>query len=444
VPRFNCYFHVAPRVGNDAESFACDRLIAIAAFVAICALGAACNAENPADPSDSPPNDSRTIHAEPTKADVAQWIKDLSSDAFSLRQDAAARLLSAGSIAREPLRQLADGTDPETRASARRLIALIDRSEFRHRLEAFAADTDGKKGLTLPGWAQYQKLVGSDAASRTLFVEMQRQEGPLIAAILDSPKRPPEELWESRLVRIAQWQNPNGERAGAPPVGSSAAMLFIGSLPEMNITNAAASFVHNIIQRPPVNAALLPDGSQPALRKLVVNWVLQCPNKSEEVLRERLSIIQATNLVDALPLAVQACSNDPQFLHITPLTKALAVLTIGQLGSRQNVPQLEPLLDDASMCLPAQVQVPGQAATSVELRDVALVTILTLTDQAPSDYGYTAARMATPRMFQLQTLYRDNDAQRAEAVAKWREWRAHHPDALKSDIQPAPAGGATK
>ncbi len=273
---------------------------------------------------------------------------------------------------------------------------------------------------------------------------MHRQEGPLLAAIFDSPKRPPEELWESRLVRIAQWQNPNGDRAGAPPIGSSAAMLFIGSLPEMNISNAAASFVHNIIQRPPVSTALSPDGSQPGLRKLVVNWVLQCPNKSEEVLRERLSIIQATNLVDALPLAIQTCSNDPQFLHVTPLTKALAVLTIGQLGDRQNVPQLEPLLDDASICLPAQVQVPGQPATSVQLRDVALVEVLALTDQAPSDYGYTAARMATPRMFQLQTLYRDNDSQRAEAVAKWREWRTSHPDALKADKQPAPAAGATK
>jgi hypothetical protein len=443
VPQLNPNFLPGLTVGNGSKSFRCAGIFTVATFAAVVALVVPCRAENPPAASD-PTNNSTTTHPEPTQADVARWIKDLGSEAFSLRQDAAARLLSAGSIAREPLRELADGIDPETRTSARRLIALIDRSEFRRRLEAFAADSDGKKGLTLPGWEQYQKIVGGDAAARTLFVEMQRQEGPLLAAIFDSPKRPPEELWESRLVRIAQWQNPNGERTDAPPVGSSAAMLFIGSLPEMNITNAAASFVHNIIQRPPVRAALSPDGSQPALHKLVVHWVLQCPNKSEEVLRERLSIIQATNLADALPLAVQVCSNDPQFLHITPLTKALAVLTIGQLGSRQNVPQLEPLLDDPTICLPAQVQVPGQPATSVQLRDVALVEVLALTDQAPADYGYTAARTTTPRMFQLQTLYRENDTQRVEAVAKWREWRAHHPNALKGDIQPAPAAGATK
>jgi hypothetical protein len=443
VPQLKAYFLPDRTFGNDSKPFRRAHVFAIATLVAVFVAHLPCRAEKPVGIT-NPTSDPTTTHGEPTQADVAQWIKDLGSDAFSLRQGAAARLLSAGSIAREPLRQLAEGTDPETRASARRLIALIDRSEFRRRLDAFAADTDGKKGLSLPGWEQYQKLVGSDAASRALFVEMHRQEGPLLAAIFDSAERPPEELWESRLVRIAQWQNPNGERAGAPPIGSSAAMLFIGSLPEMNISNAAASFVHNIIQRPPVNTALLPDGSQPALRKLVVNWVLQCPNKTEEVLRERLSIIQATNLVDALPLAIQACSNDPQFLHITPLTKALAVLTIGQLGDRQNVPQLEPLLDDASICLPAQIQVPGQPATSVELRDVALCVMLSLTDQAPADYGYMAARMATPRMFQLQTLYRDNDSQRAEAVAKWRQWRVSHPDALKPDKPPAPVAGATK
>ncbi len=420
------------------------RLIAsaITAFV-LTFFTATCGHTEPAA-SSKPPTETVSDSSGATKDDVAHWIKDLSSDAFSLRQEAATRLLAAGSIAHDSLRQLAEGPDPETRASARRLIALIDRSEFRRRLDAFAADTDGRKGLTLPGWEQYQKLVGSDAAARTLFVDMQRQEGPVIAAIFNSPKRPPEELWESRLVRIAQWQNPNGQRAGAPPIGSCAAMLFLGSLPEMNISNAAASFVQNIIQRPPVNSALLPDNSQPALRKLVVTWILQCPNKSEEVLRERLNIIQIASLVDALPLAIQVCSNDSQYLHVTPLTKAFAVLTIGQLGSRQNVPQLEPLLDDASICLPAQVQVPGQPATSVELRDVALVAVLSLTEQAPADYGYIAARMEVPHRFQLQSLYRDNDSQRAVAVAKWREWRASHPDALKGDKQAAPAESASK
>jgi hypothetical protein len=149
-------------------------------------------------------------------------------------------------------------------------------------------------------------------------------------------------------------------------------------------------------------------------------------------------------LVDALPLALRVCENDPQYLHVTPLTKAIAALTVGQLGNRGNISQIEPLLDDTSVCLPAQVQIPGQAATSVQVRDVALVVMLNLTDQPPTDYGYTAARLTSPRMFQLQTLYRETDQQRAESIAKWREWRAAHKDELKGGKDPAPTEATTK
>src|SRR5690242_15309271 len=93
------------------------------------------------NPSQQPAADSAPVtpSSTPTADDIAHWIKDLTSDAFSLRQEAAARLLSAGMAARQSLRELAEGSDPESRAAARRLIALIDRSEFRRRLDAFAA-----------------------------------------------------------------------------------------------------------------------------------------------------------------------------------------------------------------------------------------------------------------------------------------------------------------
>ena len=112
--------------------------------------------------------------------------------------------------AREPLLVIVDGPDPERRAAARRLVALIDQSEFHRRLEAFAADTEGRQRLTLPGWDQYQKLVGSDPAARALFVDMQRHEGALIAAMFGASKQPPGDLLESRLVRLVQWQNIGG------------------------------------------------------------------------------------------------------------------------------------------------------------------------------------------------------------------------------------------
>jgi hypothetical protein len=61
---------------------------------------------------------------------------------------------------------------------------------------------------------------------------------------------------------------------------------------------------------------------------------------------------------------------------------------------------------------------------NVQVRDAALVVMMHLTGQQPADYGYLHARLTPQRTFQLQTLHRENDEQRAAAVAKWRSWRA--------------------
>ena len=117
------------------------------------------------------------------------------------------------------LLEIVDGPDPETRAAARRLVSLIDRSEFHRRLEAFAADIDGSQKLSLPGWEQFQKLVGGDPAARALFVDMQRQEGAILSAVFGASKRPPEELWEARLMRVSQWRAIASERRSGAAAG---------------------------------------------------------------------------------------------------------------------------------------------------------------------------------------------------------------------------------
>jgi hypothetical protein len=384
------------------------------------------NAEDSAAASNQPKT--------PTPEVIRQWIAELSHDAYSVRQRAAERLLTAGMTAREPLLELADGTDPETRAAARRLVALIDRSEFHRRLEAFAADTDGRQGQTLPGWEQFRNLVGSEPADRALFVEMQRQEGPLLAAVFGLSKRAPEELWEARLQRISLWQATVNDRGASPPLGSCAAMLFLGSLREMNVSDASVGSLEMLIQRPQMRELL----------QLVVGWVLNCPNKSDNALRCRLNLIAAAALDEALPLPLSIIARAPGSSRAAPLMTAQAALVIGQLGNRTHIDQLEPLLDDASVCLQGQVLRPGQPQSPVQVRDVALVVLLHLTEQSPAEYGYVTARLQQPRTFDLQSLYRNNDQQRTAAIAKWRAWRASHKEGASPKTSGKDAKATTK
>jgi hypothetical protein len=356
--------------------------------------------------------------------EIVRWVDELGNDAFTVRQAAAAHLLAAGMPARDALLAIVDGPDPEKRAAARRLIALIDQSEFHRRLEAFAADTEGKQNLTLPGWEQFQKLVGNDAGARALFVEMQRQEGPLISATFGGSKRAPSELLESRLVKLVQWQQMGGNRLSSPPVGSRAALLFLGSVPEVEVSDSAASLIEMLLQQPPFLEALRSENREDATRRLAVAWLLNCPSKSDEILRHRLSIISSVNLREGLPLPLAVINGEGPYRRATAMTRAQAALLVGQIGGPEYIGKLEPMLADSANCTQFQQQLPGQPNVTLQVRDAVLVALLQLTGQRPSDYGYLSARMQMPNVYVPGTLARANEQQRVESIAKWHQWRA--------------------
>jgi hypothetical protein len=425
MPRFalrHSFLDGRPHLAGFARS------VAAAGLLGTCLVGiAAAQPEaNRSDKTASTPLATNEVPADRGEIrQIAHWIDQLNHDAYPVRQAAAEQLLHSGMPARDPLLQVADGPDPETRAAARRLVALIDRSEFHRRLEAFARDEGGAQGLTLPGWEKFRERVGDDSASRALFVEMQRHEGAVLAAVFGASPQPLQGMWEERLVRLVQWQVNVGDRTVLPQLGTCATMLFLGSLPETDVSERGAVLVENLIQRPPIRENLQAGNYRDAIRRLVVSWIMYCPNQHEVILNRRLYMASMNQLHEALPLALEVARSAGNYASVQPPTRAAAILLIGQLGGAEHVQLLEPLLEDTTLCAAAA---PGQALTSVQIRDVALVVMLHLTSQRPADYGYVHARMQPEQMFQLQTLSIENDEQRVRALDKWRVWRREHPD----------------
>jgi hypothetical protein len=200
-------------------------------------------------------------------------------------------------------------------------------------------------------------------------------------------------------------------------------MLFLGSVSEVDGSDSAASLIEILLSRSPITESLRSDNRQDPVRRLVVGWVLHCPTKTETVLYRRLQTISNVGLAEALPLPLAVVAGDAPHKRVHAPTRAYAVTVIGQLGKVEHVDRLEPLLEDASVCMPPQAQIPGQPIATVQVRDVALVVMLQLTGQRLADYGYANARFQQPKLFQMQTLFRENDQRRTEAIAKWRDWR---------------------
>ena len=107
----------------------------------------------------------------------------------------------------------------------------------------------------------------------------------------------------------------------------------------MNVSDTAAALTESLVESAQIREALQGEKAQEAVQKLVVGWLLNCPNKNEDILRRRLTMIAATGLEQALPLALAIAGGDPQYLHVQPLAKAEAALIVGQLGKREHIDQ---------------------------------------------------------------------------------------------------------
>jgi hypothetical protein len=382
------------------------------------------NSSNSDGSTVAPPLD--VASSQPGALQIGSWIEALGHDAYAVRQDAARQLLAAGIDAREPLVAAAENADPERRAAARRLVALIERAEFDRRLAAFAADTNGQNRLSLPGWEQFQKIVGRDAAARALFVDMQRQESALLADVFDANRGARKLAWEDRLLRLLRWPAMPANNPLGPPAGSCASMIFLGSVSEGAVSDRGAAYLQQLIAMPSIQQPVRNAPRQDPMRRLVSAWVVECPNQNPAVLQQRLNMAIILNLPEAVPLAVRIARNDSAQLHLQPMVRITALSVVANLGERTDAEPLEPLLEDATVCM-SFAQAPGGPAAvvrQIQIRDAALVAMVLLTDQDPAVYGYRHARRQSQQLLDPSSLFTDTDEQRTAAILKWREWKA--------------------
>jgi hypothetical protein len=392
----------------------------------IFALSAHLLAEPQNPPSDPIPGEAPAApsgeSAPPTADQIAAWIDQLGHSAYAVRQSAAEHLMAAGAVARDALSKESDSPDPETRAAARRIVALIDTSEANRRLAEFAADTDGHRGLTLPGWPEFGELVGQDESARALFVDMQRHEAPLLADVFGPGPHEGKSSWDDRLARLLNIRTMPGSQVFAPPLGSCATMVFLGAVPNSDVDDTRANYLFGLALRPPLREALQARHAPNTVRKLVVAWIVKCPNRSEPALRDRLTLMTIYGLDEGLPLPQAIVRGGPDYLSISPALRASAALAVGRFGSKDDIPILEPMLDDETVF--AVPNGPQGTVGVVQVRDVALAVMIHLTGQEPKDYGFAHVRLNPQNLFEPISLSLDSNDDRISAIAKWRAWKA--------------------
>lgn len=337
-------------------------------------------------------------------------VRQLGHDQYDLREQAARELVSIGFPALDALEEGATGLDREVRFRSRRVLTLIREVDFERRLQAFLNDPSGTTGAGLPGWDAYRKLVGDSPDSRSLFIDMQRQE-PDLMRYLDDPRGKLVSHLAERVQTLQQAMQVFGHSLS---LGSVAALLFAAEQPGVVLENQTANGIYQFCRQDSVRQALQGGAKQAQITELLSQWILKADGW---LVPQALMLAHDFELRDGMTLALRSVANPASQSYERQY--ALAVIT--RFGDAQHVAAIEPSLQDATLCTAFRVD---QDTMKVEVRDLALATILQLHKLDPLKFGFQAYEPRQPGLVQSTiNYYFANDRQRQAALEQYQQWK---------------------
>jgi hypothetical protein len=392
-------------------------------------LGAS-NSAKSGDPATTQPKD-----------DVASLIKKLGDDLFAVREAAANQLAKNGIAARPQLMMALSSSDAEVRFRARHILAVVVEADFQKRLAAFSADIDGKQNLSMPAWTAFKRVAGGDPAARDVFVEMQQSESTLLEAYEEGPKAAAEML----RMRAASEPTVNvgrGRTVVQPTVsnlGSILTWLLVVSDPDVPLSDDITAYAiqlprKKIIQEAALNSSHDTNPQREVCRKVLGRW-MQRNDLASPLMMQNLIYAAEFNLKEGVTPAAAVLKMQQSPANF----KSMALLIIQRFGTKEHLPLAQALLEDHQLCFDG---VGNNQPTQVQLRDVALVTTIVLSEQDPTKFGFDHFVPLGHSLPNLNTIAFASDTDRQAAFQKWQEWQAGQRQAMGE--KPASKSGSEK
>jgi len=345
-----------------------------------------------------------------TLTDPQELVSLLGAPDFATRLAATRRLIEIGPTAEPALVAGLSTGSPEVIFRCRHILSEIEYKERFGRLEAFAADLDGKQGLTLPGWERYRSLVGSDSKARRLFVSMHKSEPYLLEKVEKEPKAVADTLVQRVQVMQQSMRFPNA----AIDTGSMATLLFLISDPEMKVADNATMMMYSLCNYHTFRQEMERGAHKAQLRSLLGEFVKMGGNQTTAYYRLMLALqyelkeggVAARNLLED-PRAPQ---------HY----KQYAVLTIAKLNDKDSLELIRKLLSDRTVCTShTMMRNNKRVVYQTQLRDVALSALIHMNGEDPKKFGFERISPNLRYLFNPGTMGFTDDKARDEAFKKW-------------------------
>lgn len=437
-----------------------------------------------------------------TPADLARargLVQRLGSDDFQEREAAQAELALMGRLARPVLAEASTAhSNPEVRSRAARLLPRAEAQELKARIDTFRADESSRYEHDLPAWKQFRGVVGTDQASRELYVQMLQTplDLELLVAIDTSESEAGKAIADRRLSMYYKLYPGSFGRASPgvplpaaePPTAADVAVLMFAEIlvDSRAIPRAPFPFTPQIttsafVQQTASHNAL--NGNAGAIsapyRRLFVRWLDSRTHPDD------LSNYNMTNVANnfrTMPETTELLRRMVTVEGVAGIQKMQGLMQLVQRNGKAEHEFLRSFVladgerDEAGGLLPAaagggsfQVVGPqsirrryvlssmpvqqvwfgnvnglGQVRAWCQLRDYALGLLLVQAGQNLRDYGYdfppgtgpSPNQVGYPNYAFIDDDQRSGDQKREAAIAKWRAFEAER--ALDMGVKPNP------
>jgi hypothetical protein len=368
----------------------------------------------------------------------ADLVRKLGDKSFKVRTEAAMQLVKLGSAALPALTDGRSHPDLEVADQCRKLIPQAIAKDQEEKLADFLRHPEAPPPKGLAGAEQFFKVTGDSKAAREVYVDLMNQHRDAMLARDSDPKaasdmfvRYGEEMYK-RMRERAKTAKTKSELMVSSRTELTFFFLFAAD-PRIKILPKHYIFQGMLVFSSDLPAALTGGEHSPVMRKLFTNWLF---NEPEDLFQQTgFELVAKLKMPDFLPQAVRVI-NDPA---TSAKTRAMAMITLRQVGSKEHVKILTPYLTDKT-----EVYVATLGAGLVfrtQLRDVALGMSVHLAGEEPTDYGLGDRRFGggsgAPQCLYFYGF--QDQASRDVSHAKWKEWLKKNPEFLPpSEKAPAP------
>ena len=338
-----------------------------------------------------------------------QLVQQLGSRSFLKRKQAMNELVKIGLPALNSLEDGALSDNREISYRCDRVLLVVRELDLQRRLLAFLRDTEPDK-YELPGWPLFRAVAGEGPDSKLVFVEMQKADAELMRTAEGSGK----EMAGLLMQRLVVTSRPRTTASDPLALGRTGAILFAAGDPRVPVTQQVAAYVHRMVSNSGVRTAMTGNvGTADVMRKLLSRWLRRQRDTDPYV---NLLVALQFDLKESLGFSLKVLEGAKR----PSGARRVALQSLNRFGDSKHAQLVERFLTDTSV-VSVTSSVDGKRVR-IQLRDIALATLITLRKQDHRKFGFPHIRFDSNRNFHLDSLYFASEEDRLAAFTKWKEF----------------------